>query len=486
MTTRYPRRSTYPHSASQSAEAVGTGSRAPVGTATPAATSSAASATSEAAGTPTSTKPVSPSPTLTSAQASAVRSTTRNGRLSSSSFATTTPVTISSAGSSRSAVTMGPTPATGRGASSASASPSIGSAGPNARSAGSSVRSSRCAARSAADRSTSTYRSARAHSGSARNTSDARRPRPAPASTTKNGSGRESSDQAPSRERAIKAPNNTPTSGLVTKSLPARPAPPPRAKNPPGSSYRAASTKRSNGIGPSRRMRSAMRSASASVPVLGMEKHAMRPNACRERGRRRSAREGHLADPGEQLRVDADHDDDGGGQAERDAERGRRPRRNRLDAGLGGITEPHAARDACVIEERDHRVHGGDDTERVRRCRPGIEDRSEHDELGEPPRQRRDPGQREQEPRHQQREHRRGLAEPGVRGDLARARPAGDGDDDRERAQVHRAVDQQVDDDRFERRAGRVPVRRACQWGAAEPALRDGRVGQHADDVRLA
>src|SRR5256885_1730537 len=237
MTTRYPRRSTYPHSASQSAEAVGTGSRAPVGTATPAATSSAASATSEAAGPATPTKPPFPSPTLTSTPASPARPTIRNG------------------------------------------------------------------------------------------------------------SGRESSDQAPSSERAIKAPNNTPTSGLVTKSRPARPAPPPRAKNPPGSSYRAASTKRSNGIGPSRRMRSAMRSASASVPVLGMEKHAMRPIACRGWERRRTAREGHLADPGEQLGVDADHDDNGGGQAERDAQRGRRPHRHGLDAGLGRVTEPHAARD---------------------------------------------------------------------------------------------------------------------------------------------
>src|SRR5439155_15292946 len=468
MTTRYPRRSTYPHSASQSAEAVGTGSRAPVGTATPAATSAAAAATSEAAGTATSTKPVSPSPTLTSTQESPARSTTRNGRLSSSSFATTTPASISSAGSSGSAVTMGPTPATGRGTSSASASPSIGSAGPTARSAGSSVRSSRCSARSAADRSTSTYRSARAQSGSARSTSEARRPRPAPASTTTNGSGRESSDHALSRERAIKAPNNTPTSGLVTKSRPARPAPPPRVKNPPGSSYRAASTKRSNGIGPSRRMRSAMRSASSLTAD------------------HQSARERHLADPGEQLGIDADHHDDGGGQAERDAERGRRPGRHGLDAGLGRVTEPHAARDPCVIEERDHRVHGGDDPERVRRRSPGIEDRSEHDELGEPPRKGRDPGQREQEPRHQQRQHRRRLAEPGVRGDLARAGPAGDGDDHRERPQAHRAVDQQVDDDRFERGAGGVPVRRDCQWGEDEAPLCDRRVGQHADDVGLA
>src|SRR5256884_2267212 len=413
MTTRYPRRSTYPHWASQSAEAVGTGSRAPVGTATPAATSSAAAATSEAAGTATSRTPLSPSPPLPSTQASPARSTIRNGRLSSSSFATTTPDSISSAGSSGSAVTMGPTPATGRGASSGSASPSIGSAGPNARSAGSSVRSSRCAARSAADRSTSTYRSARAHCGSARNTSDARRPRPAPASTTKNGSGRESSDQAPSSERAIKAPNNTPTSGLVTKSRPARPAPPPRAKNPPGSSYRAASTKRSNGIGPSRRMRSAMRSASASVPVLGMEKHAMRPIACREWEGGRSAREGHLADPGEQLGVDADHDDNGGRQAERDAQRGRCPRRNRLDAGLGRVTEPHAARDACVIEERDHRVHGGDDPQRVRRCSAGIEDRSEHDELGEPAPPGPDSRPRGREAPHQPVEHRGRRTPPG-------------------------------------------------------------------------
>src|SRR4029453_4255388 len=141
--------------------------------------------------------------------------------------------------------------------------------------------------------------------------------------TTTNGSGRASSVHARSRYRATRAPNSTPTSGLVTKSRPARPAPPPRAenpgpprpppppraKNPPASSYRAASTNRSNGIGPSCRMRSAMRSARSAIG----------PSAP-------SAREPPLPDPGEQLGIDADHDDDGGREAERDAERRRRAR----------------------------------------------------------------------------------------------------------------------------------------------------------------
>ena len=50
---------------------------------------------------------------------------------------------------------------------------------------------------------------------------------PAPASTTTNGSGRPSSRHQPSSARATHAPNSGPTSGLVTKSRPARPAPPP-------------------------------------------------------------------------------------------------------------------------------------------------------------------------------------------------------------------------------------------------------------------
>src|SRR5262245_41251974 len=312
----------------------------------------------------------------------------RNGRLSSSSFAITTPAGSSSAGISWSEVTIGPMPSIGRGASSGSSR----TAGPKARSAGSSVSSSGCAACRTAARSTSTERRAGAHSGRARRTSATRRPRPAPASTMTNGSGRPRSIHERSRKRATRAPNRVPTSGLVTKSRPARPAPPPRAKKPPSSSYRAMSTYRSKGTGPSRRMRSAMRSAGAAT-------HASEA----------SAREGDLADAGEQLRIDPDHDDDRGRDRQRDAEGGRRARRDLLDAGLGRVAEPHAANHTGVIEERDHRVHGGDHPERVRGGGTGVEDGAEHHELGEPARQGRDPGEGEQERRHQQRQHGRGL-----------------------------------------------------------------------------
>ena len=60
----------------------------------------------------------------------------------------------------------------------------------------------------------------------------ASRPRPAPTSTTRKGSGPSNSRHQPSSARATSAPNSGPTSGLVTKSRPARPAPPARVKKP--------------------------------------------------------------------------------------------------------------------------------------------------------------------------------------------------------------------------------------------------------------
>ena len=184
-----------------------------------------------------------------------------NGRLSSSSLASTTPV-ISSAGSSSSATNTGPEPADRYGRVFArllheGSERLVGRlelesrrvAPPGARPT---PRPARSAARAA-------------HSGCARNTSRASRPLPAPASITTNGSGSSSSCQHRSSARATHAPNSEPTSGLVTKSRPARPAPRPEAKNPISGSYRATSTKRSNGIGPSRRMRRPI--ASVALPA---------------------------------------------------------------------------------------------------------------------------------------------------------------------------------------------------------------------------
>ena len=92
--------------------------------------------------------------TRTSSHVSAARSTTRKGRLSRSSLASTTPTTCT-AGRSSSAVTIGPMPVTGT-RSGPSGSSGSGAAGPSASSNGSMVSRSRCAARSSSERSTST------------------------------------------------------------------------------------------------------------------------------------------------------------------------------------------------------------------------------------------------------------------------------------------------------------------------------------------
>src|SRR3954468_24166323 len=77
-------------------------------------------------------------------------------------------------------------------------------------------------------------------------------------------------------------------------------------------------------------------------------------------------------------------------------------------------------------------------------------------------------------------------AEAAVAGDLRGAGAARERDDDREGTEVHRAVDEEVDDHGLERRISRATVRRDRERNEHETALRDRRVGQHPDDVRLA
>ena len=172
------------------------GSRAPTGTASPPAT--CVGFDRELAGPrarASSTKPSPSTPTRTSDQPSAVRSTTRNGRLSSSSLARTTP-SAGPRGARRATVAIGPMPAT------ATRRVVVGAFvhdGPSASSTGSSASSVAllgAAARRSARRARSAARGA--HRAASASTSAARRPRPAPASTTKNGSGPPSSSHQPS------------------------------------------------------------------------------------------------------------------------------------------------------------------------------------------------------------------------------------------------------------------------------------------------
>ena len=123
-------------------------------------------------------------------------------------------------------------------------------------------------------------------------------------------------------------------------------------------------------------------------------------------------------------------------------------RRRHLDRGavlVGHRLHPHRLRDAGVVEERDHRVDADDDGEHVARRRPRVGERLEDHELGEPAAERRDAGQGEEEHRHQHGEAGGVGEQPAVARDLAGAGLAGDGQDDGEGAEVHGAVDQQVD-----------------------------------------
>ena len=78
------------------------------------------------------------------------------------------------------------------------------------------------------------------------------------------------------------------------------------------------------------------------------------------------------------------------------------------------------------------------------------------------------------------------LAEAGVRVDLGTAGAPGHRDDHRERAEVHRRVDEEVDEHRLERRDARTAVARDRERHEDETTLRDRRVGEHAHDVGLA
>ena len=196
--------------------------------------------------------------TRTSAQPSGARSAMANGRLSSSSLASTTPSTLR-AGIVSSCANNGPVPATGSGGSSVSAS-APGAYGPKHWAASTSGRRLACSARNAGDRSTNRYRNACRQRGRERHTSRARRPSPAPASITTNGSAHPSASHSRSSARPTSAPNSEPTWGLVTKSRSERPAPPPRVKKPPRP-YSACSMNWSNGIGPFRSMSAAISSA---------------------------------------------------------------------------------------------------------------------------------------------------------------------------------------------------------------------------------
>ena len=166
---------------------------------------------------------VARSATRTSCQRAPSHSAMPNGRLSSSSLASTTP-SSSSAGSSSSATNTGPVPATGHGASSRRR--------PRER-------PERLVGRlelervalfvpqrgRALDEHVVQRRCARRARRAARHARVGRCPRPPRSRRTD--PGRPSSRHRRSSARATHAPNSEPTSGLVTKSRPARPAPRP-------------------------------------------------------------------------------------------------------------------------------------------------------------------------------------------------------------------------------------------------------------------
>src|SRR5690606_33068302 len=114
----------------------------------------------------------------------------------------------------------------------------------------------------------------------------------------------------------------------------------------------------------------------------------------------------------------------------------------------------------------------------------GLDEGTEHDELGEPASERRDAGEAEQEDRHDDGETGGVLEQAAPRGDLGAAGLAGHRHDDGEGAQVHGAVDQEVGDDGP---AGAVGVAaHHGEGGQHGPGVGDAGVGEHADDVRLA
>ena len=180
----------------------------------------------------------------------AARSTMRNGRLSSSSLASTTPST----GAARAARPSDVDDAARRPATGTRRLVGLARAAPGRarRSTGSSASSSRCAARSAG-RALDQHVAQRGERTPA--PPAARRPRagpgPRPPRRRRTGRAAPSPSHQLSSARATSAPNSVPTSGLVTKSRPIRPAPPPPVKNPSSLVVEGGSTNASNGIGPS-------------------------------------------------------------------------------------------------------------------------------------------------------------------------------------------------------------------------------------------
>src|SRR5690606_5152767 len=152
-------------------------------------------------------------------------------------------------------------------------------------------------------------------------------PRPAPTSTTVNGSGRPSSAHHRSRARASTAPKSGPTSGLVRKSAPARPAPPPVVKKPPSPSYSASSTKRSKVIGPDASMAATTRSVNADGGATGAPYETTGGAVGRARPARSAAQgdqvAGEVAEAADQLGQHAEGHGHGHGDGERGTERHR-------------------------------------------------------------------------------------------------------------------------------------------------------------------
>ena len=252
------------------------------------------------------------------------------GRLSSSSLASTTP-SSGTAGSSSSAVTIGPMPTTGCGASS-----SARTTGPSASSNGSTVSRSRCAARSAGDRSTSTYRSAAAQSGAAASTSCARRPRPAPASITRIRVGLLQLAPPPVERAGDQRAEQRSDLGAGDEVAPGAP----RA---PGAGEEAV-------VAVERELDERVERDRSFPPdplrdLLVHPAHHPTPNwrrsgaiiaLLRRRLRWGGGSEGELADPGDDLRVDADDHGDHGGEPDGDGERsGHRPSGAAAASGAG-------------------------------------------------------------------------------------------------------------------------------------------------------
>ena len=410
-------------------------------------------------------------PTRTSRQPSTARSTRPTGRLSSSSLASTTPST-GTPGSSSSDVTIGPAPGDGLASRRRRRRRPRTARAPRPVARGRAARAARSRehariarrARSAAPRRTP---------GSARSTSAASRPRPAPASIDDERVGRTELGATRRRAaRATSAPKSVPTSGLVTKSRPARPAPPPGREEPV---VRVVERRR-------RRTR-----RTGSVPRAGSAPRATRHRRNAGRSTRSLSPRRKASSPmrANELRVDAPDDRDHRGHHDRRVERERCRARACRSVPSRGLAEPHRADHARVVEERDHRADRGDHTEHDGRGGARVEDGAEHHELGEPARERRDAGEREHEDRHHDGEHRARLARARR---SSRSPPTGAArhrDHHRERAEVHRAVDQQVDDDGLPGRVA-ADVARHRERHEDEAALRDRRVGEHADDVGLA